>query len=56
MDNSKLMFYGGWALKIVVALVFLAAGGSKLAGVEDMVAVFDQIGFGQWFRYVHGHH
>lgn len=54
METGKLWFYGGWALKIIVGLVFLAAGGSKLAGVEDMVAVFDQIGFGQWFRYVTG--
>ncbi len=54
MDNSKLWTYGGWALKIVVGLAFLAAGGSKLAGVDDMVMVFDQVGFGQWFRYVTG--
>jgi uncharacterized membrane protein YphA (DoxX/SURF4 family) len=54
MEKSKLMFYGGWVLKILAGLAFLAAGGSKLAGVEDMVAVFDQIGFGQWFRYVTG--
>lgn len=54
MERSKLWNYGGWALKIVVGLAFLAAGGSKLAGVEDMVLVFDQVGFGQWFRYVTG--
>lgn len=54
MENGKLWFYGGWALKIVVGLAFLAAGGSKLAGAEDMVLVFDQVGFGQWFRYVTG--
>ncbi|MGP1397268.1 MAG: DoxX family protein [Inquilinaceae bacterium] len=43
-----------WGLQIVAALAFFAAGGSKLAGVEPMVALFDQIGFGQWFRYLTG--
>jgi putative oxidoreductase len=43
-----------WILQAIVALAFLTAGGSKLAGAEPMVAVFDKIGFGQWFRYVTG--
>jgi hypothetical protein len=34
--------------------MFLLAGGSKLAGVPVMVAMFDAIGVGQWFRYVTG--
>ncbi|MEM6811430.1 MAG: DoxX family protein [Pseudomonadota bacterium] len=51
---NKLKIYGLWALKILLALAFLGAGGSKLAGVEDMVALYDQIGFGQWFRYLTG--
>ena len=46
--------YGVWALQIVLALAFLAAGGSKLAGVPMMVQIFDQIGIGQWFRFVTG--
>jgi hypothetical protein len=29
-----------WALKVVVGLAFLAAGGSKLAGAPAMVAMF----------------
>jgi putative oxidoreductase len=37
-----------------VAVVFLWAGASKLAGAAAMVALFDQIGIGQWFRYVSG--
>jgi uncharacterized membrane protein YphA (DoxX/SURF4 family) len=40
-----------WLLQGVLAPVFLAAAGAKLAGVPMMVAVFDEIGFGQWFRY-----
>jgi hypothetical protein len=34
--------------------VFLAAGGAKIAGVPMMVAIFDQVGFGQWFRVLTG--
>jgi putative oxidoreductase len=43
-----------WALQIVLALAFLASGGSKLAGVEAMTKMFDSIGFGQWLRFVTG--
>lgn len=43
-----------WALQILVALFFLAAGAGKLAGSPEMVAAFERIGFGQWFRYATG--
>ena len=43
-----------WGVRILLALAFGAAGLSKLAGVPQMVQVFDAIGFGQWFRYVTG--
>jgi putative oxidoreductase len=43
-----------WALQILLSLAFLAAGGSKLAGLEPMVKMFNSIGFGQWFRYLTG--
>lgn len=43
-----------WGVRILLALVFGAAGVSKLAGVSQMVQVFDAIGFGQWFRYLTG--
>jgi putative oxidoreductase len=43
-----------WGLRILLALAFGAAGIAKLAGVPQMVQVFDAIGFGQWFRYVTG--
>jgi putative oxidoreductase len=46
--------YGLWALKGLLTLVFLAAGGAKLAGAPMMVATFEAIGFGQWFRYLTG--
>lgn len=43
-----------WAVRILLALAFGAAGIAKLAGVPQMVQVFDAIGAGQWFRYLTG--
>jgi len=43
-----------WLTQVALALLFLMAGGSKLAGVPAMVSMFDAIGVGQWFRYVTG--
>ena len=43
-----------WVLRVVVGLAFLAAGASKLAGAPAMVAMFEKIGFGQWFRILTG--
>src|SRR5712672_3775093 len=43
-----------WLTQIALALMFLMAGGSKLAGVPAMVSLFDALGLGQWFRYVTG--
>jgi uncharacterized membrane protein YphA (DoxX/SURF4 family) len=41
-----------WALQILTALAFLGAAGAKFAGVPQMVATFQKVGVGQWFRYV----
>ena len=43
-----------WILSGLVALVFIAAGGAKLAGVPVMVEMFDKVGLGRWFRYFTG--
>ncbi len=43
-----------WTLQVLVALAFVAAGSRKLLGTSDMVALFDAVGIGQWFRYVTG--
>lgn len=48
------MKYLSIGLRAVLTLAFIGAGGAKLAGVEMMVATFDAIGVGQWFRYVTG--
>ena len=42
------------AFQTVLSGAFLLAGGSKLAGAPALVALFDAIGIGQWFRYVTG--
>lgn len=41
-----------WILSVLVAVAFIGAGGSKLAGAPEMVAAYDKIGVGQWFRYL----
>ena len=46
--------YGLLAIRILLTLAFLAAGTFKLIGDASMVAVFDAVGLGQWFRYVTG--
>jgi putative oxidoreductase len=51
---SNVQNWAAWALQFLLAAAFLAAGGAKLAGVEQMVHVFEAIGVGQWFRYVTG--
>jgi putative oxidoreductase len=43
-----------WLTQVALAVMFLMAGGSKLAGVPAMVSMFDTVGLGQWFRYVTG--
>jgi putative oxidoreductase len=43
-----------WVIRGLLALAFVAAGGAKLYGVPMLVAEFEHIGLGQWFRYVTG--
>ena len=53
-QRSRAAVIALWVTQVVLALAFLMAGGSKLAGVPEMVTLFGQIGVGQWFRYVTG--
>lgn len=48
------MKYLSIGLRALLALAFVAAGGAKLAGAEMMVATYETIGIGQWFRYLTG--
>jgi uncharacterized membrane protein YphA (DoxX/SURF4 family) len=45
---------GLWVLQVVLAAEFAMAGLMKLAGSSPMVDMFDDIGAGQWFRFVVG--
>ncbi|CAN7629573.1 DoxX family protein [Bosea sp. LjRoot90] len=45
---------GLWTVKALLAAIFAAAGGAKLAGLPMMVENFATIGLGQWFRYLTG--
>ena len=45
---------GTWILQGFVAAAFFTAGAAKIAGAGYMVQLFDQIGAGQWFRYLTG--
>jgi uncharacterized membrane protein YphA (DoxX/SURF4 family) len=44
----------GWLLRVASATIFAWAGYAKLAGDPHMIAVFDSVGIGQWFRYLTG--
>lgn len=41
-----------WTAQVLIAAAFLMTGGMKLVGDPSMVALFDQIGIGQWLRYL----
>ncbi len=43
-----------WVLQVGAAAMLGMAGFSKLAGAPEMVASFEAIGAGQWFRYLTG--
>lgn len=43
-----------WVLQVLLAIAFLVFGMGKLAGAEQASAVFDEIGAGDWLRYLIG--
>ena len=43
-----------WALRVVLGLVFLYVGTTKLTGTGHTIEYFAAIGWGQWFRYLTG--
>ena len=53
-QRSRAALAALWLTQAALAVMFLMAGGSKLAGVPAMVSLFDAISVGQWFRYVTG--
>ena len=43
-----------WILRLAVAVVFVSVGADKFEAQSMWIKVFDQIGLGQWFRYLTG--
>jgi uncharacterized membrane protein YphA (DoxX/SURF4 family) len=43
-----------WVLRTITALGFLVAAAGKFTGDPQIVAAFDAIGLGDWFRYLIG--
>ena len=43
-----------WTVQVVLAAMFFGSGLSKVTGSPAMVAMFETIGVGQWFRYLTG--
>ena|ERR1700745_2706365 len=53
-STGKIINVWLWILQIGAAGMFLMVGFLKLSGDPQMVALFQAIGLGQWFRYVTG--
>ena len=54
-DNRKVVAsVGMWTVQILVAAMFLMAGSMKLSGAPMLVAEFEKLGMGQWFRVLTG--
>lgn len=48
--KEKVLKAAGWIVLVVTALFFAMAGGQKLAGSEQMVTTFRELGYADWFR------
>ena len=51
---SKALHLTLWMVQMLTAAVLVMAGGTTLAGADMQIALFEQIGLGQWFRSVTG--
>lgn len=54
LSRREKVKYASLILRLLLSVAFLAAGSQKLIGAEMMVAVYDQIGIGQWLRLMTG--
>ena len=52
--RSRVRTVAIWTLRVILAVGFGSSGLMKLAGASTMVTMFDQIGAGQWLRYLIG--
>lgn len=53
-DGPRWKSVTAWVLQILAGLAFLTAGLMKLVGDEMQVKTFEEVGMGQWFRYLTG--
>jgi putative oxidoreductase len=53
-NSHPLLPDGVWALRSLLAVTFLTIGIINLWGTQSTVELFDQIGLGQWLRYLTG--
>jgi len=53
-STAKILNVVLWVLQIAAAGMFLMVGFLKLSGNAQLVALFESIGIGQWFRYLTG--
>ena len=53
-STAKIVNIVLWVLQIGAAGMFLMVGFLKLSGNPQLVALFEAIGLGQWFRYLTG--
>jgi putative oxidoreductase len=51
---SKFQFGVIWTLRILLAVLFLYQGIDKFSERRLWLRIFEEIGFGQWFRYFTG--
>ena len=53
-STAKIVNVALWVLQIGAAGMFLMVGYLKLSGDAQLVALFEMIGLGQWFRFLTG--
>jgi len=53
-QSSSFTKFAIWILRALVSLLFVAAATMKLTSQPQMVAEFQTVGLGQWFRYLTG--
>ena len=53
-NQGRAKRFGIWALRVLLSLAFLFFSFMKLSGKPNMVAEFEVVGLGQWFRYFAG--
>lgn len=51
-SSSKGLSIVAWVLQVLTGCLFLLSGACNLLGVDEMINFLDQVGFGQWLRYV----